>query len=158
MTDTQATGPSSAEPTEGKKRTPKIKKAEAATNGEGTATNEEKVSRPRLPRVPEEYVVTVLKPGSKSTTAAERFNVYRTGMTIKEYLDIMTNEPWSRSAASTWADIRWDMDPVRAFINVGPTTVDIPPPPPPKEKKPKKAKKAAEAEAGGAESGTQPAA
>src|SRR6516164_64691 len=140
MTDpTHATGPGSAsqEPVEGKKKTPKVKAAKPeATNGEDAP----KTPRPRLPKFPDEHLITVLKPGSKSTTAAERFTQYRTGMTVKEYVDTTSKDHWNRAVAMVYADLRWDFDEKRQFIHIGPTVVDVPPPPPPKEKKAKKAK------------------
>jgi hypothetical protein len=136
MTDTtNAPGTAPQEPVEGKKKTPKVK----AAKPEG-ANGEEKISRPRLAKFPETDVITVMKPGSKARTAADRFNQYRTGMTVKEYIDTMTKEPWNRPASMVWADLRWDFDEKRGFIHIGPTVVDVPPPPPPKEKKAKKAK------------------
>ena len=117
--------------TEGKKKTPKIKKAEG---------DKPKASKQRLPKFPDDQVITVLKPNAKSGKSADRFNQYVTGMTIKDYIEVMTKEPFNRSEGEVWADIRWDTDPDRNLINVGPTVIDIPPPPPPKEKKPKKKK------------------
>ncbi len=122
------TDPTTAsEPVEGKKKTPKVKK-------EG----EPKVARARLPKFADDQVITVLKPNAKSGKSAERFNQYRTGMTVKEYIDLMAKEPHNRTEGEVWADIRWDTDPDRKLINVGPTVVDVPPPPPPKEPKAKK--------------------
>jgi hypothetical protein len=105
---------------------------------------ETKVKRPRLPRFDENSVITVLKPDAKSGASAMRFNAYETGMTIKEYIAIMTTEPFNRTVGEVWNDIRWDTDPSRCLIYVGPTVVDVPPPPPPKEKKPRKSKPKAE--------------
>lgn len=136
MSTAPTPGPGSApvsEPVEGKKKVPKVKKAESG-NGEP------KSSRPRLPKLPDEHVITVMKPNAKSGKSADRFNQYRTGMTVKEYVDVMTKEPWDRSEGEVWADIRWDTNPNRNLIHVGPTVVDVPPPPPPKEKKAKKLK------------------
>lgn len=106
----------------------KTKKAEGAP----------KVSRPRLPKLPDEHIITVLKPNAKTGMSAERFNQYHTGMTIKQYVDHMTAPPFNRTEGQVWADLRWDTDPRRNLIHVGPTVVDVPPPPPPKEKKSKK--------------------
>jgi hypothetical protein len=129
MTDMPNTA---SEPVEGKKKTPKVKKA-----AEG---DKPKVSRNRLPKFPDDHIITVLKPNAKSGKSADRFNQYRTGMTIKEYVEVMTKEPFNRSEGEVWADIRWDTDPNRNLIHVGPTVIDVPPPPPPKEPKPKKKK------------------
>ena len=139
MTDTHTTsGPGSAtqEPVEGKKKTPKVKAAKPTEGAEGAeGEDKEKVTRSRLPKMPDEHLITVMKPGSKYGTAAERFNQYRTGMTVKEYVDTMSKEPFNRPISMIYADIRWDMGEKHGFIHVGPTVVDVPPPPPPKEKK-----------------------
>ena len=140
--DNTAQGPGSAsanEPVEGKKKTPKVKAAKPE-GAEGTNGASTKASRPRLPKLPDEHVITVLKPNAKSGKSADRFNEYRTGMTVKEYVDHMSAEPWNRTSGEIWGDIRWDTDPKRNLIHVGPTVVDVPPSPPPKEKKAKKAK------------------
>jgi hypothetical protein len=81
------------------------------------------VSRPRLPKFPDEHLITVLKPNSKTRTANTRFNVYQTGMSIKQYLD-KCREMFQRTDGQTHADIRWDAD--KKFIHVGPTVVDVP--------------------------------
>jgi len=99
-----------------------------------------KVARPRLARLPEEHVITVLRPNAKSGKSSDRFNIYQDGMTIKQYLEIMTKEPHNRTLGEVWADIRWDTDPNRRLINVGPTVVEKPPIPPAPEKKPRKKK------------------
>ena len=132
MTDADTTT-NGSEPVEGKKKTPRAKKVK-------TEGDKPKVSRPRLPKFPDEHVITVLKPDIKSGKSAERYNVYQTGMTIKQYVDIMTSEPWNRTEGETWGDIRWDADETRRLIHVGETVIDIPPPPPPKEPKPRKRK------------------
>jgi hypothetical protein len=126
---TETPNPASA-PVEGKKKTPKVK----AADGE----DKPKVARPRLPKLPEDHVITVLKPNAKSGKSGERFDQYKTGMTVKAYIDIMTKEPFNRSDGEVWGDIRWDIDPERQLIHIGPTVVDVPPPPPPKEPKAKK--------------------
>jgi len=125
-----------SEPVEGKKKTPKVKKAKV----EG----EPKAARPRLPKFEDDKVITVLKPNAKSGKSADRFNQYYTGMTIRQYIDTMTKEPFNRSEGEVWADIRWDTDPDRNLIHVGDTVVDVPEAPPPKEKKSKKKKKGPE--------------
>jgi hypothetical protein len=112
---------------------------EAGTETE-TKEPKPKGTRQRLPRYADDQVITVLKPDAKSGAASIRYNVYQTGMTIKEYVDIMTAEPHSRSVGEVWNDIRWDTDPKRNLIHVGPEVVDIPPPPPPKVAKPRKKK------------------
>ena len=139
MTDTNTTAPDSApqEPVEGKKKTPKVK---AAKPEGGNGEEKPKVSRPRLPKFPDDNVITVLVPNPKHGKCSERYAQYRTGMTVKEYVDILTKEPFNRTVGEVWGDIRWDTNPNRNLIHIGPTIVDIPPPPPPKEKKPKKEK------------------
>jgi hypothetical protein len=72
--------------------------------------------------------------------SGDRFNQYVNGMTVKEYIDKMTGEPWKRTVGQIYGDLRWDTDPNRKLINIGPEVVPIPPPPPPKEKKVKAAK------------------
>lgn len=81
-------------------------------------------ARPRLPKFPDEHVITVLKENAKARGANDRFKVYSTGMTVKQYVDKMTAEPWSRTSGQTYADMRWDED--HKFINIGPTVVPIP--------------------------------
>jgi hypothetical protein len=137
MTDTHETAhDTTSEPVEGKKRKPKKVVAE----GEGGEAKEAKPKRARRERFPDNHVITVLVANPKHGACAARFDAYRTGMTIKEYVDILSKEPFNRSMGLNWADIWWDTDPKRNFIHVGPTVVDVPPPPPPKEPKPKKKK------------------
>jgi len=141
------TGPSTVpapESVDAKKKTPKVKAEGEVKAAEGEAAEEKKqrVPRPRLPKLGDDQIITVLRPNAKTGKSAVRFNQYRTGMTIKEYVDLMTKEPHNRTVGEVWADIRWDTNPNRNLIHVGPTVVDVPPPPPPKEPKPKKAKKA----------------
>lgn len=121
---------SESAPVEGKKKTPK----EASGNGKP------KVPRPRLNKFPEEHVITVLRPNAKTGKSADRYNVYQDGMTIKQYIETMTKDPWNRTPGQVWADLRWDTDANRRLINVGQTVVEKPPAPPPKEPKPKKKK------------------
>jgi hypothetical protein len=93
------------------------------------------VPRPRLPKFDETHVITVLRPGAKIRMSGDRYNQYVNGMTVKEYIEKMTAEPWKRTVGQVYADLRWDTDPNRKLINIGPEVVPIPPPPPPKEKK-----------------------
>lgn len=118
--------------------------AQPATNGQAAEGEQPKtkktktgVSRPRLPKFDETHVITVLRPKAKIRMSGERFDAYVTGMTVKEYIDKMAAEPFKRTVGQVYADFRWDTDPSRKLINIGPTVVDIPPPPPPKEKKTK---------------------
>jgi len=99
------------------------------------ANGKPKVARPRLDKRPDEHVITVLRPNAKSGKSAERFNQYHTGQTVKEYVEKM--KAAGRTEGQIWADIRWDTDPNRRLINIGPTVIEVPPPPPPKEKKAK---------------------
>lgn len=87
------------------------------------------VSRPRLPKYPDEHKITVMKENAKARGAADRFKLYHTGQTVKEYVEKMAAEPWKRTAGQTQADMRWDED--HKFIHVGPDVVPVPPPPAP---------------------------
>jgi hypothetical protein len=66
-------------------------------------------------------------------------------MTVKEYVDIMTKEPFNRTVGQAYHTLRWDTDPNRKLLNIGPTTVPVPDPEPPKEKKAKAKKEDKEA-------------
>lgn len=111
-----------AEKAKAEKKEPKEKKAKAEKPAKET------VARPRLPKHPDDHVITVLKPGSKARGAAERFTRYVTGMTVRAYLNKI-KEDFDRTEGQTMADIRWDED--HKFIHVGPTVVDVPAPPAP---------------------------
>lgn len=123
---------------------PAVEKAAApATNG-GEKTEEKKekktktgVSRPRLPKFDENHKITVLRPNAKIRMSGERFNQYKTGMTVKQYIDVMQAEPFKRTIGQIYGDLRWDTDPNRRLINIGPEVVPVPPPPEPKVKKAK---------------------
>lgn len=113
-----------------KVKEPKSNTPAAAADGQKTPG----AGRPRLPKFPDDHVVTVFKPGSKARGAAQRFNRYVTGMTVKAYVDKIREE-FGRTDGQTYADMRWDME--HKFIHIGPTTVPIPvepvpPPAPPK--------------------------
>lgn len=99
-----------AEKKEPKPKVPKEKKEGAA-------------ARPRLPKYPDEHLITVLKPDSKARAAASRFKEYRTGMTVKQYVDTIRDK-FSRTDGQTYADMRWDVD--HKFIHIGPTVVPVP--------------------------------
>lgn len=105
----------------GEKKEPAEKKAKAPKTG---------VARPRLPRPEDEHIITVLKPNAKSRNSGERYNVLKTGMTVKQYMEIMTAAPWNRTPGEVYADLRWNTDPNRKLINIGPTVVPIPAPAP----------------------------
>jgi hypothetical protein len=98
------------------------------------------VSRPRMARPDENWVITVFKPGVKTGASGLRYDQYVNGMTVKQYVDLMTKEPYNRTVGQVYHTLRWDTDPNRKLINIGPEVVPIPPPPPPKEKKEKAAK------------------
>jgi hypothetical protein len=125
--------------------------AAAPTNGQTEGEEKKKktktgVPRPRLPKFDETHVITVLRPKAKIRESGKRYDEYVTGMTVKEYIDKMAAEPFKRTVGQVYGDLRWDTDPNRKLINIGPEVVPIPPPPPPKEKKAKaKAEPAAEA-------------
>ncbi len=117
---------------------------DAAAPGTAEAPKEEKVkkvrvkkegavARPRLPKPSDDHVITVMKPNAKREASGLRFNEYRTGMTVKQYVDHMKAPPWNRTEGQVYADIRWDLEEHRKFIHIGPTVVAVPPPPPPKE-------------------------
>jgi hypothetical protein len=81
-------------------------------------------ARPRLPKPPEEHVITVLKENAKSRTANDRFQRYKTGMTVKAYVD-KCKEDFQRTEGMIYADMRWDQE--HKFIHIGPTVVPVPP-------------------------------
>jgi hypothetical protein len=95
------------------------------------------VARPRLARPDEAHVITVLRPNAKTGKSGQRFDQVRTGMTVKEYVDLMTKEPFNRKVGQAYHTLRWDTDPNRKLLNIGPVVVPIPEPEPPKEKKTK---------------------
>jgi hypothetical protein len=51
-------------------------------------------------------------------------------MTVKEYLEKMTAEPWNRTPGEVYADLRWNVDPHRNLIHIGPEVVPVPEPEP----------------------------
>jgi hypothetical protein len=129
-----------------KKEPTVTKEAAAPTATDGAATTEVKepkvkkvrerkegaVVRPRLPKPPDDHIITVLKPNAKREASGLRFNEYKTGMTVKQYVDLMTAPPWNRTVGQVFADIRWDTEEHRKFIHIGPTIVDVPAPAPAK--------------------------
>jgi hypothetical protein len=126
----------------GAAQTPTPADASAPTNGQTEGEGKKKktktgVARPRLPKFDETHVITVLRPGAKIRESGKRYDEYVNGMTVKAYIEKMTAEPWKRTVGQVYADLRWDTDPNRKLINIGPEVVPIPPPPPPKEKKEK---------------------
>lgn len=123
----QATQPAPAEAT-GEQGEEKKKKVAKPKTG---------VSRPRLPKFDENHVITVLRPNAKTRNSGDRFNAYVTGMTVKQYIDKMAAEPFKRTLGQVYADLRWDTDPNRKLINIGPEVVPVPEQP---VKEPKKTK------------------
>ena len=126
-TGAPGTAPQATAPTSEKDRAEK-KEPKAAKPKKEKVKKDPAAARPRLPKFPDEHIITILKPNSKTRGANERFNRYETGMTVRAYLNRMKEE-LGRTDGMTMADIRWDHD--HQFINVGPTVVDVPPPPPP---------------------------
>jgi hypothetical protein len=79
--------------------------------------------RPRLPKYPDEHVITVLKENAKARNANERFKRYETGMSVRQYLDTIKTD-FNRTEGQTFADMRWDEN--HKFIHIGPTVIDVP--------------------------------
>jgi hypothetical protein len=127
---TQPVPSSAAKPTAVTKE-PAAKDAAAQKEKKVKEKKEGAVARPRLPKYPDEHLITVMKENAKARGANERFKGYSTGMTVKTYVDKMTAD-FSRTSGQTYADMRWDAD--HGFINIGPTVVPVPPPPPPAAK------------------------
>jgi hypothetical protein len=84
-----------------------------------------------------------MRPGAKTGKSGERFDQVRTGMTVKEYVEIMTKEPFNRTVGQAYHTLRWDTDPNRRLLNIGPTVIPVPEPEPKKEKVKAKDKEAA---------------
>jgi hypothetical protein len=128
------TNPNANQPTAVKKEPVKTPDTGEKKEKKAKVKKEGATPRPRLPTFPDEHIITVLKENAKTRGANDRFNVYKTGMTVKQYLDIMAAEPWDRTNGQTFADMRWDAD--HKFINVGTHTVEVPKPAPAPEKQP----------------------
>jgi len=88
------------------------------------------VARPRFARPDDSLVITVLKPNSKTGSAGKRFDMVKTGMTVKEYRDILTAAPFNRTPGEYYRELRWNTDPHRQLMHIGPTTVPVPAPAP----------------------------
>lgn len=101
--------------------------AQAAAPAAEKPKKEPTAARPRLPKYPDDHVITVLKENAKSRGANERFKRYHTGITVKAYLEKI-KEDFGRTDGQTFADMRWDED--HKFIHIGPTVVDVPKPAP----------------------------
>jgi hypothetical protein len=117
----QAAAPAAATEKTPKEAKPKKEKKEGA------------VARPRLPKFPEDHLITVMKPNAKSRTANDRFMRYTTGMTVKAYVEKIKEDFKNRTTGQIYADMRWDEE--HKFIHVGPTVVPVPPPEPKPEAK-----------------------
>jgi hypothetical protein len=117
---------------EGMKKEPKAPKEAKEKVAKPPKEKKERtgVSRPRLPKFPDEWVITVLKPNAKREASGLRFNEYRTGMTVKEYVDHMTAPPWNRTVGQVFGDMRWDTEEHRKFVHIGPEVVPVPAPAP----------------------------
>jgi hypothetical protein len=114
--------PATTKPATAETKTPAEKKEPKAK------TPKTGVSRPRLPKPEDNHVITVLKPNAKTRKSGDRYNVLKTGMTVKQYVDIMTAPPWNCTQGEVYADLRWNTDPNRKLIHIGPTVVPIPAP------------------------------
>jgi hypothetical protein len=101
------------------------------------------IARPRLPRPPEDHVITVLKPNAKTGATGERFKQAKTGMTVKQWVDLMTAPPYNRTPGEVYRDLRWNTDPHRQLMHIGPTVVPVPAQAPAKEATPAQTKPAA---------------
>jgi len=88
---------------------------EAKPKKEKKAKDPAAVTRPRLPKPPEDHVFTILKPGSKARGAHDRFMEYKDNQTVRQYVDLI-KEKFGRTEGQTFADIRWDLD--HGFIHV----------------------------------------
>ena len=74
---------------------------------EEVAPIKEQIKMPRKPKMklPADSTITILVEGNpKKRTAAERFDLYKNGMTVQEYLEISPNQIQAMN------DILWDMD------------------------------------------------
>jgi hypothetical protein len=105
---------------------PTAKVAAPAKEAKAPAPKKEPI-RPRLPKYPDEHLITVLKPNSKARAAGDRFKVYTTGMTVKTYVEKI-HDLFGRTSGQTFADMRWDED--HKFIHIGATVVEVPKEPP----------------------------
>jgi hypothetical protein len=101
-------------PGTGEKKEPKKKKEPSG------------VARPRFARPDDNLVITVLKPNSKTGNAGKRFDVVKTGMTVKEYRDILTAAPFNRTPGEYYRELRWNTDPHRQLMHIGPSVVPVP--------------------------------
>jgi hypothetical protein len=71
-----------------------------------------------------------LKPHAKTGNAGQRFDKLRTGMTVKEYRDILTAAPFNRTPGEYYRELRWNTDPHRQLMHIGPKVIDVPVPAP----------------------------
>jgi hypothetical protein len=106
-------------PAAGEKKEPKEPKAKKESTG---------VGRPRFARPDDNLVITVLKPHAKTGNAGKRFDTLKTGMTVKEYRDILTAPPFNRTPGEYYRELRWNTDPHRQLMHIGPKVIDVPQP------------------------------
>jgi hypothetical protein len=116
--------PATAVKKEPKAATPKEPKEAKAPK----EPKEPKATRNKRYKFPEEHVITVLKPGAKLRIAAQRFALYKTGMSVKEYIAAMQASEWERTPSQTHADMRWDKS--KGLVHIGETVVPVPEPAP----------------------------
>ena len=88
------------------------------------------VARPRFARPDDNLIITVLKPHAKTGNAGKRFDTLKTGMTVKEYRDILTAAPFNRTPGEYYRELRWNTDPHRQLMHIGPSVVPVPAPAP----------------------------
>ena len=105
-----------AVPDTGVKKEPKAKKEPSG------------VARPRFARPDDNLLITVLKPHAKTGNAGQRFDKLKTGMTVKEYRDILTAAPFNRTPGEYYRELRWNTDPHRQLMHIGPKVIDVPAP------------------------------
>ena len=105
-----------AVPDTGVKKEPKAKKEPSG------------VARPRFARPDDNLLITVLKPHAKTGNAGQRFDKLKTGMTVKEYRDILTAAPFNRTPGEYYRELRWNTDPHRQLMHIGPSVIPVPAP------------------------------
>ena len=111
-------------PAAGEKKEPKAKKEPSG------------IGRPRFARPDDNLVITVLKPHAKTGNAGQRFDKLKTGMTVKDYREILCAPPFNRTPGEYYRELRWNTDPHRQLMHIGPTAVPVPAPAPAPAAKP----------------------
>ena len=106
-------------PAAGEKKEPKEPKAKKEGSG---------IGRPRFARPDDNLVITVLKPHAKTGNAGKRFDMLKTGMTVAEYRAILTAAPFNRTPGEYYRELRWNTDPHRQLMHIGPKVIDVPKP------------------------------